>query len=103
MPAIEIGQLLKVTVLVLACWSGAFVLYSRLRTEGREVIEFVEWIAPNWQSPYRQLVETVLFSSIGALVSYVIGEPLTLRQAFSIGLGWTSLIGTIERRQKRGR
>ncbi len=76
---------------------GAFVLYCKLRSEGRKVIQFLPVVAPNWNPSWLPLFEAVIFSIVGGIVSVALLQPATIPQALSAGLGWTGLITAISK------
>jgi hypothetical protein len=76
---------------------GAFVLYCKLRSEGRRVIQFLPVIAPHWNSSLLPLIEAFIFSGIGGIVSVALLQPSTMPQALSAGLGWTGLLTAISK------
>lgn len=74
---------------------GSFVLYCKLRTDARPMIEFLPHLAPGWNSPLRPACEALLFVVIGGVMSYGLVEPTTVPQALSAGLGWIGLASAI--------
>lgn len=76
---------------------GAFVLYCKLRSEGRRVIQFLPVVAPTCNSPFLPFMEAVVFSLVGAIVSVALLQPATIPQALSAGLGWTGLLTAISK------
>ena len=76
---------------------GAFVLYCKLRSEGRRVIQFLPVLAPTWNSPSLPFTEAVIFAVVGAIVSVALLQPATVPQALSAGLGWTGLLTAISK------
>lgn len=71
---------------------GAFVLYCKLKTEGRVVIQFLDHVVPTWTSPYKPLFETLLFSLVGGVVAVVLTEPESVAQGLAGGLGVAGIV-----------
>ena len=86
-----------VPINIVGCAVGAFVLYCKLRSEDRPVIEFITYVAPEWNSQLRQPSEMAVYTAIGSLISYGFVHPITFAQAVSAGLGWTGLISAFPR------
>ena len=76
---------------------GAFVLYCKLKSEERKVIQFLPVVAPEWKPSFLPLFEAVIFSVIGGVVSCGLLQPATIPQALSAGLGWTGLITALSK------
>ena len=78
------------------CWSGAIVLYFKLRSDGRSVMEFLPHINPKWKkSVGLRIIDILLFSLVGALIGTIFTEPTTPQQALAAGLGWTGLLSAV--------
>lgn len=74
---------------------GSFVLYCKLKTEERPIIEFMVHLAPHWNSTWKPFIEAIIFLVIGSIVAYGLVHPTTIPQAISAGLGWTGLVSAL--------
>ncbi len=83
--------------LVASASLGALVLYFKLRSEERPMIEIITYVAPKWESAWKPLSEALIFSLIGGVLSCVLLHPTTSAQAVSAGLSWTGLISGFPR------
>src|SRR4051794_34409578 len=78
--------------LLLSACAGALVLYCKLRSDGRPVIQLFAHVAPDWQSRWKPACELLFFTVIGGVVSYGLVQPVSVPQAIAAGLGWTGLV-----------
>lgn len=77
----------------IAC--GAFLLWSRLARQGRQVVglsHFLELYIS--REGFRNGLEPLLFIGIGTFVAAMVFAPATGPQAFAAGLGWTGLLSS---------
>jgi hypothetical protein len=88
-------QPLSPTLLYACIACGAFLLWSRLARQGRQVLglsHFLELYINHER--YRVKVEPLLFIGIGTFVAAMVIAPITGPQAFAAGLGWTGLLSS---------
>jgi hypothetical protein len=73
---------------------GAFTLWMRLKYGSnlmQDVDKFVNEIVDDFR--LRSLAKMVLFVAFGAILSTVMVEPKTQKQALAAGMAWTGLLG----------
>ncbi len=76
-----------------ASWVGAILLYFKMKTEGKAVIEFLPHLFGNEiTSPVGKIAEVLIFSIIGAIIATILTIPSNPQQAIAAGLGWTGLL-----------
>jgi hypothetical protein len=80
----------------IVCWTGAVVLFFRLRSDGRPVMEFLPHLIPRLQgSTTARILDFIFFSLIGALIGTILTQPSNVQQALAAGLGWTGLVAAV--------
>lgn len=80
------------------CAIGAFLLYFKLQTEGKEVIRFSAVIKKDWkEKPAAVIIDAVAFTVLGSLIAGIITQPTTPQQALAAGLGWTGLLSAFSK------
>jgi hypothetical protein len=84
---------------------GAFALWMRLEYGSNfqgGVDKFINEIADNFR--VRMLFRLVIFVIFGALLSVIMVEPVTEKQALAAGMAWTTLLGgAVTLGSRRGR
>ena len=74
---------------------GAITLYFKLKSSGKDVIQFLPHFKSSWaEAPFARLIDALLFTLIGALIGTILTQPETPQQALAAGLGWTGLINS---------
>lgn len=83
-------------ILLYACIAcGAFLLWSKLSKQGRQVLglsHFLQLYIGN--ENLRNGLEPFLFVGVGTFVAAMVIAPITGPQAFAAGLGWTGLLSS---------
>ena len=83
--------------LIFFCWIGTCLLYLEMKTNGRKRIDLVKRINQKLANkPIGQILDVILFTTIGTLIQYVFVEPSTIKHALAAGLAWSGTIGTSE-------
>lgn len=75
---------------------GAFALWMRLKYGAsflRGVEELTNEIIDDFR--LRVLIQIVFFVTFGAIMSVIMVEPKTQKQALAAGMAWTALLGSV--------
>jgi hypothetical protein len=75
---------------------GAFALWMRLKYGAsflRGIEELVNEIADDFR--LRILFQIMIFVTFGAIISVILVEPNTGKQALAAGMAWTALLGAL--------
>lgn len=79
--------------MLIFCAIGALTLWGRLSVTQARKFAFSRLVDGFFTAPRSKLAaEIAIFVILGAIVSYMIAEPQTCRQAFAAGMGWTSML-----------
>lgn len=80
----------------LLSWIGAFVLYYKLKSDGKLVIEFLPHIKKAWaEPPLAKFLDAILFTTLGAIIGTILIRPINPQQAIIAGIGWTGALAAI--------
>ena len=76
----------------LCSFLSAFVLYFTMQTKGRNTIKIVGFIFSKKNDAPIIIIDSIITSILGAIISTLIMQPLNPQQAIISGLGWTALV-----------
>lgn len=76
----------------IAAFVGSLVIWFKLKSEGKAVITFINWLAPErFNRPWARLCEPFLFAAAGCFAT-MLTKPTSSLQAFVEGVGFMSAI-----------
>lgn len=83
---------------------GAFALWMRLKYGAsivRDIEQFVNELADDFK--LRMIIQLLIFVGLGALISVIMVDPNTERQALAAGMAWTALLGSMAATARKGK
>jgi hypothetical protein len=72
---------------------SAFVLYFTILSKGNKSIKIIRIIFKKYdEAPMAILIDSILTSALGAIISTVLTKPTNYQQSIMSGLAWTGLV-----------